>query len=105
MLTTVSRVIASSAALDMTLSLDIATDIYPVHTGQTLAFQLVSSLRREKIESDTAAAADRDAWRLEQDDSSLAKDYDYVMYGKVRRRRRPSPYPRSSSTTSAAAKR
>ena len=68
----------------MTLSLDIATDIYPVHVGQQLAFLLVSSLRRDKAESD--ATADRDAWRLDQDDNSLAKGFDYVMYGKVRLR-------------------
>merc|ERR1711964_508921 len=76
----VSRVIATSPTLDMTLSIDIATDIYPVHVGQQLAFLLVSSLRRDKAESDSAA--DRDAWRLDQDDTSLASGYDYVMYGK-----------------------
>lgn len=81
-LTPVSRVIAASPTLDMTLSLDIATDIYPVHVGQSLAFQLVSTLRRDKAEND--AATDRDAWRLDQDDSSLASGFDYVMYGKVR---------------------
>ena len=36
LLLTVSRVIAHSSTLDMTLSLDIATDIYPVHVGQQL---------------------------------------------------------------------
>ena len=81
-LTPVSRVIATSPTLDMTLSIDIATDIYPVHVGQQLAFLLVSSLRRDKAESDSAA--DRDAWRFDQDDTSLASGYDYVMYGKVR---------------------
>lgn len=80
-LTPVSRVIATSPTLDMTLSIDIATDIYPVHVGQQLAFLLVSSLRRDKAESDSAA--DRDAWRLDQDDTSLASGYDYVMYGKI----------------------
>merc|ERR1711964_302315 len=77
----VSRVIATSPTLDMTLSIDIATDIYPVRVGQQLAFLLVSSLRRDKAESDSAA--DRDAWRLDQDDTSLASGYDYVMYGKI----------------------
>ena len=55
--------------------------ISPVHVGQQLAFLLVSSLRRDKAESDSAA--DRDAWRLDQDDTSLASGYDYVMYGKI----------------------
>ena len=52
-----------------------------LHVGQQLAFLLVSSLRRDKAESDSAA--DRDAWRLDQDDTSLASGYDYVMYGKI----------------------
>lgn len=67
----------------MTLSIDIATDIYAMHVGQQFAFQLVSSLRREKADADTDAAADREAWRLDDDDASLAKDFDYVMYGKM----------------------
>ncbi|WFD24747.1 DNA-directed RNA polymerases I, II, and III subunit RPABC3 [Malassezia equina] len=79
----VSRVQAHSPTLDMMLSIDIATDIYPVHVGQSLALQLVSSLRREKADADADAAADRDAWRLDADDTSLAKDFDYVMYGKI----------------------
>lgn len=73
---------ASSPALDMTLSIDIATDIYPIHEGQQLTFQLVSSLRREKGEED--APADRDAWRVGGGDD-VSQDFDYVMYGKVRR--------------------
>ena len=68
--------------LDMTLSIDIATDIYPIHVGQQLTFQLVSSLRREKGDGEEVQA-DRDAWRLDQDDTSLASGYDYVMYGKI----------------------
>ncbi|WFD00184.1 GTPase-activating protein [Malassezia yamatoensis] len=67
--------------LGMTLSIDIATDIYPIHQGQQLTFQLVSSLRPEKGDGDEVQA-DRDAWRTESGDD-LSADYDYVMYGKV----------------------
>lgn len=82
LLLTVSRVIAHSSTLDMTLSLDIATDIYPVHVGQQLTFQLTSSLHRQKTSDDTA---DRESWRLEQPGAQgIAEEYDYVMYGKVR---------------------
>lgn len=94
-LLTVSRVIAHSSTLDMTLSLDIATDIYPVHVGQQLTFQLTSSLHRQKTSDDTA---DRESWRLEQPGAQgIAEEYDYVMYGKVRGHTNR----RSSSTTSA----
>lgn len=68
--------------LDMTLSIDIATDIYPIHVGQQLTFQLVSSLRREKGDGEEVQA-DRDAWRGDGGDD-LSADFDYVMYGKVR---------------------
>lgn len=81
----------------MTLSIDIATDIYPIHEGQQLTFQLVSSLRREKADGETVQS-DRDAWRGDGGDD-LSADFDYVMYGKVGA---PNHSPRSSSTTSAA---
>ncbi|WFD48316.1 DNA-directed RNA polymerases I, II, and III subunit RPABC3 [Malassezia furfur] len=77
----VSRIIASSSMLDMTLSIDIATDIYPIHVGQQLTFQLVSSLRREKGDGEEVQA-DRDAWRGDGGDD-LSADFDYVMYGKI----------------------
>ena len=82
---TVSRIIAHSPTLDMTLSVDIATDIYPIHVGQQLTFQLVSSLHRQKASDD---AADKESWRLDQPGAQgIAEEYDYVMYGKVFSRR------------------
>ncbi|WFD32652.1 DNA-directed RNA polymerases I, II, and III subunit RPABC3 [Malassezia sp. CBS 17886] len=79
----VSRIIAHSPTLDMTVSIDIATDIYPVHEGQQLTFQLVSSLHTGKPGA-ADGVADRDAWRLDQEGAdNLAKDFDYVMYGKI----------------------
>ncbi|SPC67853.1 related to RPB8 - DNA-directed RNA polymerase I, II, III 16 KD subunit [Ustilago sp. UG-2017b] len=95
----VSRIIASSASLEMTLSIDIATDIWPVSEGQQLTFQLASTLKKDTAtgasktdaaEGDTqdaaAQAAERDAWRLDQPgNGGIADDFDYVMYGKIYR--------------------
>ncbi|WFD04900.1 DNA-directed RNA polymerases I, II, and III subunit RPABC3 [Malassezia vespertilionis] len=80
----VSRIIANSPTLDMNLSLDIMTEVYPVHVGQQLTFQLVNSLRRDKGDTEADAAADHDAWRNDQvGRNDLSSDFDYVMYGKV----------------------
>lgn len=91
----VSRIIASSPSLEMTLSIDIATDVWPVSKGQQLTFQLASTLKKDAAakadgaegEQDAAtAAAERDAWRLDQPgNGGIADDFDYVMYGKIYR--------------------
>lgn len=93
----VSRIIATSPSLDMTLSIDIATDIWPVTEGQQLTFQLASTLKKETssakpdgVDGETqdaaAQAAERDAWRLDQPgNGGIADDFDYVMYGKIYR--------------------
>jgi len=59
----------------MDLTLDVNTEIYPIEIGEKYALMLASSLSldgTDKIE----------IWR-DQSKSSLADDYDYVMYGKV----------------------
>lgn len=80
----------------MNLSLDVATDIYPIHAGQTLTLQLASTLDRAGSSAGkqngvgdggeqgggTQDAAGREAWRHEQS-GTLADDFDYVMYGKI----------------------
>ena len=74
----------------MNLSIDIATDIWPVAQGQQLTFQLASTLKKDAAATKadeldpSAAAAERDAWRLDQPgNGGIADDFDYVMYGKV----------------------
>ncbi|PKI85534.1 Rpb8p [Malassezia vespertilionis] len=75
-----SRIIANSPTLDMNLSLDIMTEVYPVHVGQQLTFQLVNSLRRDKGDTEADAAADHDAWRNDQvGRNDLSSDFDYVF--------------------------
>lgn len=82
-LTAVSRIIASSPTLGMTLAIDIMTEVFPVHVGQQLTFLLASSLQRQGA-ADGNATVDRDAWRLDQPGAQgLADEYEYVMYGKV----------------------
>lgn len=65
----------------MDLSLDVATDIYPIQPGQNLTVQIVSSLGGPN------ADADKDAWRMDGG-GGLADEFDYVMHGKVRLLRR-----------------
>ncbi|KAN0062714.1 DNA-directed RNA polymerases I, II, and III subunit RPABC3 [Thecaphora frezii] len=93
----VSRIIATSPSLDMNLSIDIATDIWPVSVGQQLTFQLASTLKKdsaikstgqegEGLQDASAVAAERDAWRLDMPgNGGIADDFDYVMYGKIYR--------------------
>lgn len=77
----VSRIVGHSSSLDMNLSLDIATDIYPVNVAQNLTLQIASSLGRAVADGD-AGEGDRDAWRM-IGGGGLADEFDYVMHGKV----------------------
>ncbi|PWN89905.1 RNA polymerase, partial [Acaromyces ingoldii] len=72
----VSRIVARSSSLEMDLSLDVATDIYPIQPGQNLTVQIVSSLGGPN------ADADKDAWRMDGG-GGLADEFDYVMHGKI----------------------
>lgn len=74
---TVSRIVARSSSLEMDLLLDVAVDIYPIHAGQNLTVQIVSSLGGPN------ADADKEAWRMDGG-GGLADEFDYVMHGKVR---------------------
>ncbi|WWD19630.1 hypothetical protein CI109_104092 [Kwoniella shandongensis] len=85
----VSRITAPSHNLNMSLTLDIANELYPLTVDETFTLALARSLIPEELE---AANGDEDGeegvkkikkelWR--SDDQGLAKDYDYVMYGKI----------------------
>ncbi|PWN21970.1 RNA polymerase [Microstroma glucosiphilum] len=81
----VSRIVASSTTLEMDLSLDVATDIYPISPSQSFSFQLVSTLHPagsgNANGTDGAGAASKEVWR--QGAGGIAEDWDYVMYGKI----------------------
>lgn len=80
----------------MELSLDVATDIYPITSTQSFSLQLVSTLHpnsaggaagtngagaAEQGASNTTTAGGKEVWR--DGAGGLAEDWDYVMYGKV----------------------
>ncbi|PWN29021.1 RNA polymerase [Jaminaea rosea] len=80
----VSRIVASSTTLEMDLSLDVATDIYPISPSQSFSLQLVSTLHPsggEEGATQTTAANGKEVWR--DGAGGLAEDWDYVMYGKI----------------------
>jgi DNA-directed RNA polymerase I, II, and III subunit RPABC3 len=72
----------------MELTLDIASELYPLAEGDVFSLLVARSLKPDDADEDMDTAADgetrkikRDAWRAE--DQGLANDYDYVMHGKV----------------------
>lgn len=75
----------------MQLTLDIASEIYPMSAGLEYTVALARNLVEEEMEVDEAGSVDGDAnapkrvkremWR--GGDQGLAAEYDYVMFGKV----------------------
>src|SRR5271170_6996618 len=74
----VSRIKASSPSSDLTLILDINSELYPLQKDETISLNLSSSLRLDGKEDK--------GWKdLGRGERTLADDYDYVCYGKVYR--------------------
>lgn len=72
----------------MTLTLDIANELYPLYEGDVFTLAIARNLVPEEIAADddeeTVGGARRmkkELWRSQ--DQGLAADYEYVMYGKV----------------------
>ena len=76
----------------MTLTLDIANELYPLAASETFALAVARSLVPDEqdtgsvdgdADGDGAAPkkVKRELWR--SGDQGLASDYEYVMYGKV----------------------
>ncbi|KAI8913220.1 RNA polymerase [Gorgonomyces haynaldii] len=72
----VSRIVGNSDSVDMELTLDVNTEIYPIEINDKLTFVLVTSLEGKS----TDPTQKQPYKHLEK---SLADDYEYVMYGKV----------------------
>lgn len=72
----VTRITAQSIANDdLKLSLDVNTELYHVHMGETLTIAIASSLGEENHSR---------SWRPPgPNDVSLADDYEYVVFGRV----------------------
>lgn len=76
----VSRITAESETVDVEITLDVNTEIYPLEAGEKFSFALASTL---SLDGSVADAQTKDAWRDRPGERTLADDYDYVMYGKV----------------------
>ncbi|KAI9841446.1 MAG: DNA-directed RNA polymerases I, II, and III subunit RPABC3 [Thelocarpon superellum] len=76
----VSRIGATSVALDTTLTLDVNTQLYPVAIGDTVNIVLASTLALDGTKDDGKG------WReTARGENSLADMYDYVCHGKIYR--------------------
>jgi DNA-directed RNA polymerase I, II, and III subunit RPABC3 len=76
----VSRIFGTSTDSQITMSLDINHELFPVEAGQTLSLVLATTLAL-----DGTAKGDNDSmWRSvgKQGVTTLADMYDYVCYGK-----------------------
>ncbi len=77
----------------MKLSIDIATDIYPMQNKPSFTLQLASTLHRDLDGAGGAAGGaggtagarrDHEAWRIDvPGNEGISADFDYVMHGKV----------------------
>lgn len=66
--------------MDVELTLDVNTEIYPLQADDRFTLVLASSLAKDGTIGD---ASKKEAWREHIGENSLADDYEYVMYGKV----------------------
>ena len=73
----VSRVIATSDNVDLELTLDVNTEIYPLEIAEKFSLLLSTSLTDVTVDP-----TKKETWK-NATGKSLADDYEYVMYGKV----------------------
>ena len=88
---TVSRITAKSINLAMHLTLDIASELYPLSEHDTITLAVAKSLVPDELDLDREGSVDgdedaprrvkRELWR--SGDQGLAADFEFVMYGKV----------------------
>ncbi|KAI8926414.1 RNA polymerase [Entophlyctis helioformis] len=76
----VSRIIATSENVDMEVTLDVNTEIYPLRAAEKFTLALATSLALDGAPVD---ASKKEPWRDYSNQKTLADDYEYVMYGKV----------------------
>ena len=91
----VSRITAKSINLAMHLTLDIASELYPLAEQDTITLAVAKSLVPDELDLDREGSVDgdedaprrvkRELWR--SGDQGLAADFEYVMYGKVSQHR------------------
>ncbi len=80
----VSRILATSDNIDMELTLDVNSEVYPMGAAEKFTLLLAASLL---LPGAGAGSAEKEAWRLVgapgKGNATLADEYDYVMHGKV----------------------
>ena len=77
-LMSVARIKATSLSSDLSLILDINSELYPLQKEEMISLNLSSSLRLDGKEDK--------GWRtIGKGERTLADDYDYVCYGKIYR--------------------
>ncbi|KAI8322391.1 RNA polymerase I [Martensiomyces pterosporus] len=83
----VSRIDARSQTHDMSLILDINSELYPLDAGDKFKLTLASSLSLSDSKEPAAFGKGEANWRayVNGDEKSLADDFDYVMFGRVYR--------------------
>lgn len=75
----VSRIIGQSNSLEIKITLDINSELFPVKSNDSLTIVLTSSLGNE-----SNMLTSNGSWKPPRaSDRSLADDYDYVMYGTI----------------------
>ncbi|KAI9721925.1 MAG: hypothetical protein M1812_001881 [Candelaria pacifica] len=76
----VARISASSVSNDITLTLDVNTELYPCSVGDNLRIVLVTTLALD------GAKQTEKGWReASRGEATAADTYDYVCYGKIYR--------------------
>jgi DNA-directed RNA polymerases I, II, and III subunit RPABC3 len=74
----VARIKATSLSSDLSLILDVNSELYPLQKDEIISLNLSSSLRLDGKEDK--------GWRtIGRGERTLADDYDYVCYGKIYR--------------------
>lgn len=81
----VARVMGTSADNSVSITLDVNSELFPVHTGEQLNLLMARTLSLDGQEGDAS-----EAWkRQRQGEQTLADLWDYVCYGKVYRHEDP----------------
>eukprot|EP00842_Homolaphlyctis_polyrhiza_P002852 jgi/Hompol1/3568/HPOL_001621-RA len=82
----VSRIVANSKNIDMEVTLDVNTEIYPMAINEKFTLALASTLSLDGTPIDTSK---KQPWRdpnsvpADKRTETLDASFDYVMYGKV----------------------
>jgi DNA-directed RNA polymerases I, II, and III subunit RPABC3 len=72
----VARVMGTSRGSDVSMTLDVNSELYPLHPGDQIQMLIATTLNLD-------GTKDAGGWREKFGEETLASAYDYVCYGKV----------------------